>query len=74
MSCILYIIHGYNIGDTAGYCMTSISATQTVILLVQYYIYRDLTREKNCTVLPLVNSDIVIRQSGEYIVTNIKIF
>ena len=60
ISGILYIIHGYNIGDTAGYCMTSVSTAQIVILLLQYYIYRDLTHTKNCTVLPLVKSDIVV--------------
>lgn len=36
---VLYIIHGYQIGDEAGYYMTTISTTQTLILIIQYFIY-----------------------------------
>lgn len=37
---VLYIIHGYQIGDEAGYYMTTVSATQTLILIIQYFIYK----------------------------------
>lgn len=36
---VLYIVHGYLINDTAGYVMTTISTSQTLITLFQYYLY-----------------------------------
>ena len=54
ISGILYIIHGYNIGDTAGYCMTTISTSQTLTMLIQYCIYSDSKQIGGSSVLPII--------------------
>ena len=60
ISGMLYVIHGYNIGDTAGYCMTTISTSQTLIMLIQYYIYSGSNKIDGSSVLLVVENENVI--------------